>query len=78
MTVYGIDPNVSNLGDLAPRGAPNGQLNAGDLVVMTRLVTDPAQPTVLESVLADINNDGQLDAGDLLLLQRAVLSGNGL
>ncbi len=75
VNIYGIDPNVSNLGDLAPRGAPNGQINAGDLVVMLRLVTGAAQPTVLESVLADINNDTQLNAADLLLLQKSLLDG---
>jgi hypothetical protein len=75
VNIYGIDPNVSNLGDLAPRGAPNGQINTGDLVVMARLVTGAAEPTVLESVLADINTDGQLNAADLLLLQQAVLAG---
>lgn len=73
--IYGIDPNVSNKGDIGPRGAPDGQVNAGDLVVMTRLVTGAIQPTALESALADINADGQLNAADLLLLQRAVLNG---
>jgi hypothetical protein len=78
VNVYGMDPTASNKGDVGPRGAPDGQLNGGDLVVMSRLVTGALTPTVLESALADINNDGQLDAADLLLLQRAVLSGSAL
>ena len=36
------------------------------------------QPTALESLLGDINNDGQLDAADLLLLQRSIVSGAAL
>jgi hypothetical protein len=55
---------------------PNGQIDAGDLVVMTRLVTGTIEPTFLESTLADINKDGQLNAADLLLLQKAVLAGS--
>ena len=74
---YGTDPNTSNAGDVGPRGSPDNQLNAADLVVMTRLVTGvitPA-PMSLEFILADINKDSQVDVADLLLLQRAILSG---
>jgi hypothetical protein len=71
----GTDPTHSNTGDVAPLGSPDGQFNAGDLVVMTRLVTGIEAPTALESVLADINNDGQINAADMLLLQKAVLTG---
>jgi hypothetical protein len=75
VNLYGLDPNTSNKGDLGPRNAPDGLINAGDLVVMTRLVTGAIQPSVLESALADINNDSVLNAADLLLLQKAVLAG---
>ena len=75
VNVYGIDPNVSNLGDLGPRGAPNGQVNSGDLVVLMRLVLGSIQPTTLEQILADINTDGMLDVADILLLQQAILNG---
>lgn len=75
VNLYGLDPNLSNTGDVAPRGSPNGLVNAGDLVVMSRLVTGLLAPTTLESILADINNDSQLNAADLLLLQQAVLAG---
>ncbi len=75
VNIYNIDPNVSNLGDVGPRGNPDNQLNAADMVIMTQLVTDAVTPTALETTLADINNDSQINAGDLLLLQQAVLNG---
>lgn len=75
VNVYGIDPNVSNRGDVGPRGAPDGKINAGDLVVLTRLVLGSIQPTALEQILADINADSMLDAADILLLQRAIVNG---
>ena len=71
----GTDPTQSNIGDIAPLGSPDGQINAGDLVVMIRLLTGLELPTALESVLADIKADGQLNVADLLLLQKAVLAG---
>lgn len=74
VSLYGIDPNVSNTGDLGPRGTPDGQINSGDLVVLTRLVLGSIQPTALEQILADINNDGTLNIADVLLLQQAILN----
>lgn len=76
VNLYGLDPTLSNTGDIAPRGGPDGLINAGDLVVMSRLVTGIlTPPSTLESILADINNDSQLNAADLLLLEKAVLNG---
>jgi len=75
VNVYGLDPTQSNKGDVGPRSAPDGLVNASDLVIMTRLVTGVITATVLESALADINNDSQVNAADLLLLQKAVLAG---
>ena len=75
VNLYGLDPTQSNKGDLGPRHAPDGLVNVGDLVVMTRLVTGAIQPSALESALADINADSLIDVADLLLLQQAVLAG---
>lgn len=44
------------LGDLAPRGDPDGQLNAGDLVVMQRLVLGVIAPTANELIIGDVVN----------------------
>lgn len=75
VNLYGLDPTQSNSGDIGPRGNPDGLINAGDLLVMTRLVTGLLVPTTLESLLADINHDSQLNVADMLLLQQAILNG---
>ena len=63
------------MGDVAPRGSPDNLINAGDLVVLTRMVLGITPATALESVLGDINGDTELNTADLLLLQQSVLSG---
>lgn len=75
VSLYGIDPTVSNVGDVGPRGSLDNLIKLGDLVVLTRLVTGVIQPTALESLLGDINSDGQLNVPDILLLQQAILTG---
>jgi len=67
---FGTDPLTSNVGDVAPRGAPDNVLNADDAVVLTRLVTGIITADALETALADLNADKQLNAADLLLLQQ--------
>jgi len=71
---FNTDPLTSNVGDVAPRGAPDNVLNAGDAVVLTRLVSGVITADALETALADLNDDKQLNAADLLLLQQLLLS----
>jgi len=72
---YATDPNSSNSGDVAPLNSPDGLLNAGDLVVLTRIVTGVITANAPEDVLGDLNNDGLINAADLLLLQQLILAG---
>ena len=72
VNVYGSSPNHDDTGDLAPRGNPDGTLNAGDLVVLMRLVLELETPDTRETALADMNHDGLLNAADILLLTVAL------
>jgi hypothetical protein len=43
--IYATDPLSSSLGDVAPRGNPNGNADGGDLVLLLQLVLGaPAAP----------------------------------
>lgn len=71
----GTNPLVANsgmAGDLAPRGAPDGVLNAADIVVMVRIVDGQLTATSTELAAGDLNSNGVIDSGDLTLLIRAV------
>ena len=63
-------------GDLAPLGTPDGQLNAGDLVVGLHIVLGLLTPTDLELAHGDLypsgSQDGVIDFADLMLLQKLV------
>jgi subtilisin family serine protease len=68
--VYHTNPNISNKGDIAPRGAPDGKVDIADLLILSRFVEGLDVPTARENALADINGDGVLDVRDILLLRR--------
>jgi hypothetical protein len=76
--LYGIDPLISNTGDVSPRGSPDNVIDRDDLVVLSRLINGQLQPTALELILGDMNNDGQLNIVDRRLLKQAILSGANL
>ena len=70
----GTDPlTPDSTGDLAPRGSPDGVLNAADVLILQRLLLGQIIPTSIESMIGDLNSNGGLDTGDLLLLERGVL-----
>ena len=61
-------------GDLAPRGAPDGALNVGDLVVLQRIIHNIiTDPTDYERLVGDVaplgSPDGILNIVDFLILQ---------
>jgi len=65
------------LGDVAPRGAPDGLLNAADALLLQRMVLGDIVPDETEKKIGDVaplgNVDGVLNTGDLVVQQRAVL-----
>jgi len=67
---YGTNPNVSDKGDLAPRGATDGVLNVADLLVLARFVEELDIPSSKDLILGDMNGDNILDVRDILLLRR--------
>jgi hypothetical protein len=54
------------VGDIAPAGMPDGQLNVADLMRLMRFVIALETPVGQELVSADINGDGVLDVRDVL------------
>lgn len=67
---HGTNPNGSNKGDLAPGGAPDGQIDVADLMMLMRYVEGLSSPAARDIVLGDMNADGLLDIRDVLLLRR--------
>ncbi len=67
-----------NDGDLAPLGAPDGQVNVADVLVATRIVHGTLPASDLELSHGDLYPqgapDGIIDLSDLVLLQQLVLS----
>jgi len=61
-------------GDIAPLGAPDGQINAGDILVGTRIVLGLETATALELAHGDLYPpgapDGMINLQDLILLRK--------
>lgn len=64
-------------GDVAPLGAPDGIINAGDLVAMYRFALGQAIPTALDLAHGDVyppgNPNGVINLQDLLIVQQMLL-----
>lgn len=69
---YGTSPTISNKGDLAPRGVPDGLVDAADYLIMQRIVLGEIQPTTQELALGDVYPvnapNGAIDLSDLIIL----------
>jgi len=60
-------------GDVAPRGAPDGLVNAADLLVLLRLVEGLGDPATLSEIAAgDLTGDHVLDLRDVLALTKSL------
>ncbi len=68
-----LDFNFAD-GDLAPLGAPDGVVNAGDKLIMLRITLGLVTPTTLELAHGDLYPpgapDGVINLQDLILLQQ--------
>ena len=60
-------------GDLAPWDAPDGMINAADVLIAEQLVLGLRNPGALQYAHGDVNTDGVIDVADLLLIQQMVL-----
>lgn len=69
---YGTSPTVSNKGDLAPRGVPDGVVDVADYLIMQRIVLGEIQPTAQDLALGDVSPagspNGVVDLSDLIIL----------
>ena len=63
-------------GDLAPRGLPDGVINAADMLVLKRIVEGAETATLYDKIIGNVaplgNPDNELNTADILVLQRAV------
>jgi hypothetical protein len=68
-------PNYAD-GDLAPLGAPDGQINAGDYLIAQRIALGELTPTAVELAHGDLyppgSPDGVINTSDLILLLQLV------
>jgi len=60
-------------GDLAPWNAPDGQVNAADVLIATQLTLGMRTPGAFQYAHGDMNLDDVIDIADLLLIQQTVL-----
>ena len=69
-----IDLSPRSDGDVAPLGSPDGEVNAGDLVVMLRFALGLGTPPAIVLEHGDLYPagapDGQIDMSDLLLMHK--------
>ncbi len=73
---FGNDPTVADFadGNIAPLGAPDTLVNAGDFLVATRIVIGNLPVTQQALGHIDLNADGVINTGDLLLLMGLIQS----
>jgi hypothetical protein len=60
-------------GDLAPWDAPNGQIDAADVLVATQLALGQRTAGALQLAHGDMNGDSAINLADLLLIHQIVL-----
>ncbi len=77
---YHTDPMASNSGDIAPLGAPDGQINLADFIIYQRIMLQELQPSQLQLRFGDIyppgSPDGVIDFSDFIVLQNLLRQAN--
>ena len=59
-------------GDLAPLGDPDGNTNAADYLVASRIALGLVTASVLELAHGDMDDDGVIGVADLILIMQAI------
>jgi hypothetical protein len=60
-------------GDLAPWNAPDGQINAADILIAAQLALGQRTAGALQYAYGDMNSDGSINVADLILITQAAL-----
>ena len=61
-------------GDLAPLGSPDGNINAGDILIAVRIGLGTLTPGALEITHGDMNADGVINLSDIIIITKSVLN----
>ena len=61
-------------GDLAPLGSPDGNINAGDVLIAVRIALGEITPSTLELAHGDMNADGVINLSDVIVITKHVLN----
>ena len=61
-------------GDLAPYGSPDGAINAGDVLIATKISIGVLVPGALEVAHGDMNADGFINLSDLIVITKKALN----
>ena len=61
-------------GDLAPLGNPDGNVNAGDVLIAVRIGLGTLTPSALELAHGDMNSDGVINLSDIIKITKNILN----
>ena len=61
-------------GDIAPHSAPDGVVNIGDLLLLTRMVLGSIEYTNEDLLRVDLNGNATLDTGDIVLMVKLLFT----
>ncbi len=68
-----VDVQPVAKGDLAPWNAPDGKINAADILIAAQLALGQRTAGALQYAYGDMNTDGSINVADLILITQAAL-----